>query len=211
MSEFSSKWVKSQQPSTVEKIRESFQPAEPLKPKLEQAVRQLQAEIQKIDSILSKLKKKDEDIFRRSVAAMQNHDTQLATALSNELAEVRKMNKLVSQARLALEQIILRLKTVRDLGDIAVILAPAAGIIKSLRTSLTSVMPEAEGELSEINGLLNNILVEVGQLGGLTLNFEAANEEAEKILAEASAVAEQRIREAFPNLPTEAGREEAKQ
>ncbi len=210
MADFTNKWIRPQQPTAAERIREAFQPSGPLKQRIEEASRKLQAEIRKMDSILSKLKRKDEDIFRRSVSAMQNHDTQLATALSNELAEVRKLNKIVAQARLALEQIAMRLKTVQDLGDIAVTLAPAAGIVRSLRNALSTAMPDAEGELSEINSMLSSILVEAGQLGGLTLNFEAANEEAAKILAEASAVAEQRMKEAFPNLP-EAQGEEAKQ
>ena len=34
-------------------------------------------------------------------------------------------------------------------------------------------------------------------------NFEADNEDAERILAEASAVAEQRMREKFPEIPTQ--------
>jgi len=202
MSEFTDKWVKSHRSTVADKLREAFQPSAPLRPKLEWARRQLQAEIQKMDSILARLKRKDEDIFRRSVTALQHHDTQLATALSNELAEVRKMSKLVSQAKLALEQISLRLTTVEDVGDVAVVLAPAAGIIRSIRSGLANVMPEAESELGEINNMLSNILVEAGQLGGLTLNFEAANEEAEKILAEAAAVAEQRMKESFPELPT---------
>jgi division protein CdvB (Snf7/Vps24/ESCRT-III family) len=46
--------------------------------------------------------------------------------------------------------------------------------------------------------------VEAAQASGSTLNFEAANEDAEKILAEASAVAEQRMKERFPELPTAA-------
>jgi division protein CdvB (Snf7/Vps24/ESCRT-III family) len=207
MSEFTDKWVKSHRSTVADKLREAFQPSAPLRPKLEWARRQLQAEIQKMDSILARLKRKDEDIFRRSVTALQHHDTQLATALSNELAEVRKMSKLVSQAKLALEQISLRLTTVEDVGDVAVVLAPAAGIIRSIRSGLANVMPEAESELGEINNMLSNILVEAGQLGGLTLNFEAANEEAEKILAEAAAVAEQRMKESFPELPTSETRE----
>ena len=211
MSEFTNKWVKSQQPTIADKLREAFQPSAPLKPKLEWARRQLQAEIQKMDSILANLKRKDEDIFRRSVAAMEKHETQLATALSNELAEVRKMSKLVSQAKLALEQISLRLTTVENLGDVAVVLAPAAGIIRSIRSGLANVMPEAESELGEINGVLSNILVEAGQLGRLTLNFEAANEEAEKILAEAAAVAEQRMKESFPELPSSEAQERTTQ
>jgi division protein CdvB (Snf7/Vps24/ESCRT-III family) len=211
MSEFTKKWAKSDQPTVADKLREAFQPSTPLKPKLEWVRRQLQAEIQKMDSILARLKRKDEDIFRRSVTAMQNHETQLATALSNELAEVRKMSKLVSQAKLALEQISLRLTTVEDIGDVAVVLAPAAGIIRSIRSGLANVMPEAESELGEINGMLSNILVEAGQLGGLTLNFEAANEEAEKILAEAAAVAEQRMKESFPELPSTEAQEKTTQ
>jgi division protein CdvB (Snf7/Vps24/ESCRT-III family) len=59
--------------------------------------------------------------------------------------------------------------------------------------------------------MLSNILVEAGQLGGLTLNFEAANEEAERILAEAAAVAEQRMKESFPELPTSETQEKTTQ
>jgi hypothetical protein len=36
----------------------------------------------------------------------------------------------------------------------------------------------------------------------LTINFDSANEDAQKILAEASSVAEQRIKEKFPDLPS---------
>jgi division protein CdvB (Snf7/Vps24/ESCRT-III family) len=36
------------------------------------------------------------------------------------------------------------------------------------------------------------------------LNFEAANEEAENIMSEASAVAEQRMKDKFPDLPAPA-------
>ena len=211
MADFANKWVKSHQPTIADKLREAFQPSAPLKPKLEWARRQLQAEIQKMDSILARLKRKDEDIFRKSVTALQNHDTHLATALSNELAEVRKMSKLVSQAKLALEQIYLRLTTVEEIGDVVVALAPASAIIKSIRSGLANVMPEAESELGEINSILSNILVEASHLGGLTLNFEAANEEAEKILAEAAVVAERRIKESFPELPPTEAQEKTTQ
>lgn len=50
-------------------------------------------------------------------------------------------------------------------------------------------------------GLLSGILIDAGTVGGYTLNFEAANEDAEKVLAEASAVAEQRMKEKFPEIP----------
>jgi hypothetical protein len=44
-------------------------------------------------------------------------------------------------------------------------------------------------------------MIEAGQSQGMTLNFDAVNEDAGKILNEAATVAEQRIKEKFPELP----------
>ena len=60
---------------------------------------------------------------------------------------------------------------------------------------------EADREIGEISGLLSGILVDAGQLGGYTINFDAANEESEKILSEASAIAEERLKDKIPDLP----------
>jgi len=112
------------------------------------------------------------------------------------------MSRMVTQAKLALEQITLRLNTVTELGDIVVTLTPAMAVIRSVRQGLMSVLPEAEGEIGEISSLLSSVLVDAGTVGGYTLNFEAANEDAEKVLAEAAAVAESRMKEKFPEIPS---------
>ena len=46
---------------------------------------------------------------------MQKNDDTRASMLANELSEVRKMNNVVTQAKLALEQLNLRLSTVQEL------------------------------------------------------------------------------------------------
>jgi division protein CdvB (Snf7/Vps24/ESCRT-III family) len=112
------------------------------------------------------------------------------------------MNKMVTQAKLALEQIVLRLNTITELGDIVVTLTPAMAVMRNVKQGLGGIMPEAEGEIGEISGLLSSILVDAGTVGGYSLNFEAANEDAERILSEASAVAEQRMKEKFPEIPS---------
>jgi division protein CdvB (Snf7/Vps24/ESCRT-III family) len=50
---------------------------------------------------------------------LQKHDTEHANVYANELAEVRKMIKTVTSSKLALEQIVLRLNTITELGDMA--------------------------------------------------------------------------------------------
>jgi division protein CdvB (Snf7/Vps24/ESCRT-III family) len=201
MSDFVSKWTKPSGGGFGERVREAIRPLGPLKPRLEAAIRQIQIQISKLDATSLKLKERDAAIFNKIVSAIQKHDMQHATVFANELAEIRKMNKMVTAAKLALEQIVLRLNTVQELGDIVVTLAPAMGVIRSIRSGLVSVLPEAESEISEISNLLGSILIDAGQLGAATINFEAANEDAERILAEASAVAEQKMREKFPEIP----------
>jgi hypothetical protein len=74
-------------------------------------------------------------------------------------------------------------------------------VVKSLRSSLTPHVPEMEGELGIISELLSGILVDAGQVGGYTINFETANEEAVRLIDEASAAVEQKMKEELPGIP----------
>ncbi len=205
MSQFASKWERPQSQGFGDRVKDAVRPAGPLKPRLESAMRQIQVQVSKLDSTMTKLKERDASIFGKVVGSLQKHDSAHASVYANELAEIRKMNRMVTQAKLALEQIVLRLNTVQELGDIVVTLTPAMSVIKGVKNGLVQVLPEAENEIGEISGILSSILVDAGQMGGYTLNFEAANEDAEKILTEASAVAEQRMKDRFPELPTGVG------
>ena len=192
-----------------EKLRGRVNQAEPLKPRLDQANRQIQAVVGRLDATIAKLRDKDANLFNKIVSSVQKHDSARASIYANELAELRKMNRMVTQSRLALEQIMLRLSTITDLGDIVTTLAPATSVVSSLRQSLTGMMPEAESGMSEISSMLSGILVDAGSVSGSSLNFGVANEEAERVLSEAAAVAESRIVGTFPDIPVTASRSEA--
>jgi len=198
---FATKWMKSNEPSFGEKLQNAVKPAGPLKPRIEQAQRKLQLQVSRLESITQKLKEKDQAIFKKIVGAIQQHDTQYSAVLSNELAQIRKMGKMVSHAKLALEQIQIRLSTITELGDVVVTLSPAMAVVKNVRAGLAGMMPEVDNEMGEISQLLGGILVDAGQVGGYTINFDSANEEATKILEEAASVAENRMKDKFPDLP----------
>jgi hypothetical protein len=74
-------------------------------------------------------------------------------------------------------------------------------VIKNLRSSITSYVPEMEGELGIISELLSGILVDAGQVGGFTINFEKANEQAVQFLGEVSEVVDQKMEEEFSKVP----------
>ncbi|HLC01043.1 MAG TPA: Snf7 family protein [Candidatus Bathyarchaeia archaeon] len=199
---FAKKWEtrREEQPFT-NRIKDAVKPPGPLKPRLDFAVRRIELQVQKLDQATDRFSQRDKAIFARIVDAYTKHDTARANVFANELSEVRKMERLIINARLALEQIVLRLRTVSELGDVVSTLGPAVGVLRSVKAGLVSVFPEAESELGEIGNMLSGIMIEAGQGSGMTLNFDSVNEDASKILNEAATVAEQRIKEKFPDLP----------
>jgi len=202
MSNFSSNWDRKKSEGGLgEKLRSRFNNPGPLKPRLDGLMRQVQVVMARLDNSMAKIRDRDASLFSKIVVAVQKHETQRASMFANELAEVRKMGKMVTQSRLALEQIVLRLNTITEMGDIVTTLAPATSIVRSVKQDIMGVMPDAAGEMGEVSSLLSGILVDAGSIGGYTMNFETANEEAERALSEAAAVAESRMREKFPDIP----------
>jgi len=199
---FAKRWEsrEEQQPFTT-RVKEAVSPPGPLKPRLDAAIRRIELQTQRLDQATERFSQRDKAIFARIVDAYTKHDMARANVFANELAEIRKMEKMIMHARLALEQIVLRLRTVSELGDVVTTLAPAVGVLRTVRNGMASVFPEAERELGQIGNLLSGIIIDAGQSTGLTINFDAANEDAQKILAEAGSVAEQRIKDKFPELP----------
>ncbi len=201
MTDFSNKWVKKDDRGMNEKIKEAFKPQGPLRPRVEYAINRIQLQIQKIDSMLAKMRERDAMLFRRIVDAVNKHDMDTGRMLSNELAEVRRLSKIMNNAKMALEQVHLRLSTVHDIGDLAVALAPAIGVMKSVRQGITRFMPEAEGEINEMTNTLSNLMVDTMQGGNFNLVSDVSSEEVDKILAEAAAVAEKSIASKLPSAP----------
>src|SRR6185295_6420688 len=141
-------WSNLSRSSSGEKLKEALRPPSPLKPKIETAVNKLQLQTSKLDTMITKLNERDASLFRRVVDSMQRHDTDSAKVLSNELGEVRKISKTLSQTKMALEQVSMRLSTIHDMGDAMVALGPAMASIKGLKPSLGRFVPGADSEIN---------------------------------------------------------------
>ena len=201
MTSFSSNWVNDNSQNMSERLKQSIGPQQPLKPRIEFAKNKIQAQNQKLDTILEKLRGKEKTLFNQVVSALQKHDAQHGKMLSNEIAQIRKTTKMISQLKMALEQIQLRLESTIDLGDVMVAIGPAMGALTRVRSGLSGVMPEVDRELGEINGVFSDIMMSAGSMGNTSFAFDASGEEVDRILAEAGAVAEQRMTDSFPDVP----------
>ncbi|MDV3244510.1 MAG: hypothetical protein LYZ66_04965 [Nitrososphaerales archaeon] len=202
MSKFTKEWKAQDKESFGKRTREAVRGPKPVRPQILRATQQLNGEINRLDTATNRLRQRENSIFKKTVAAVQAHDQESSKAYSNELAEVRKTTKIVTQSKLALEQISTRLQTVTDMGDFAVTIAPAIGVIKSVRSTLGEAMPDAQGALGEIGSQLSSIMADVGQVTGVDFYNAESSEEANKILAEAAAIAEKRMSDSLPQVPT---------
>ena len=201
MAGFEKNWNNQSKVSASEKLKESLRQQGPLKPRIETAVNKLHLQTSKLDTMIGKMNEKDAALFRRVVEATQRHDADAAKALSNELAEVRKISKTLNSAKMALEQVQMRLTTVHDLGDAMVALGPAMASIKGLKPGLAQFLPGADGEIGNMQNMLSGVLTE--SLQGSNVNIEmntGSGADIDQIMMEASAVAEQKVNDRFPSL-----------
>ena len=205
MGSLSNRWSKPQKPGISERLNSVLRPKGALKPRVETGIKKLQVQISKLDTMLSSLNARDEKIFHRIVTATQQHDTHTANTLSKELAEVRKVRRVLGNARMAIEQIELRLTTFHDLGDTVVTIMPTIGLMKNMKGSLAKFMPGADQELGNMAEMLGGLMGETFQTSdGPSFGVDTAmNSESEKILQEASAIAEQEAGDKFPSMPAE--------
>lgn len=195
-----SRWVKSE--SVVnDDSAVSPKPGGPLRPRLEAVQKRIEVQITKLEALAGDLRLRDEDTFRKLMGAIRESNAQYSTVLSAELARARQVSRVVAISKAALEKIHSRLSSAGDFGDLVIILAPAMAVVKNVRSSLTPYVPEMEEELGVVSELLSGILVDAGQVGGYTINFETANEEAARTVEEASEAVEQKMKEEFPGIP----------
>jgi division protein CdvB (Snf7/Vps24/ESCRT-III family) len=168
---------------------------------LQNAMNTLTTVTKLLDDREFRLKTKDTEIFRKIVNAVKANDHARAKMLASELAELRKTEKTVIKSKLAFNAIVLRMETVKDVGDFNVIMGPALAVAASLQKQLAKVMPEASGTLSDSFANLQQTMSEAGQLSGGSFNVSLANEEAESIMREAAFKAEEQAKEKFPEVP----------
>lgn len=201
MDSFASRWETKEGPTLSTMIKQTVRPPSPLKPRIDNAIRRIEAQIQKLDQASKHFDSRDKTLFKDIVDAMVKHETNRANILASELAEIRKMEKMVIKSKLALEQIVLRLSTVTELGEIAVTLLPAINVLRDIRTGMSGISPQIERELGDISNILSSIMVDAGAVTGSSFNFEASSADSQKILEEAATIAEERMKETFPELP----------
>ncbi len=187
--------------SLFRKVEDKLHPV-PLKERIEHASFRLRAQLEKLEHMYARLHQRDTDLFQRCVGAQVSNDLGHARIYANECAEIRKIAQVVLGSQLALEKVILRLETVEEFGTIMSQIAPVMGIVKETKSKIAGIVPQVASELEEVNNMLGDLTYETGEVTANSLPIETTDGEARKVLEETGLIAEQKLHEHFPDLPT---------
>ena len=202
MSNFGKDWQRQSTSSNLERFQGLMKKNQPLKPRVESTIRELNIPISKLANTSKQLSEKEQKIFSRIVQAKQNGDMYTAKVLANELSQMRKTSSMIGSMKLSVERTQLRLTTVNSIGDTIVAMKPAVATMKAVVPAMSNVMTQASGEIESMGNMLGDMMPSSIGDGYSFADSGESGQETDSILEEAAAVAETQIGEKFPSVPT---------
>jgi division protein CdvB (Snf7/Vps24/ESCRT-III family) len=198
---FFTNWTKNKKnraDDTNKKLIEDLIPNSHVKPRIESVMNDTQLQISKLDVKISKIKEREETIFNKVVDAMKSHDIAHTKIWSVQLARLRKNQLTLNQARIALEQVSMRISTIHVLSEIMETLEPAMSPVKGLKSDFEISVPstDTDTELNYMQMLTNSILSDSNQnneidIIGMNIGELSEKDDIGHIINEASEVAEE--------------------
>ncbi len=136
------------------------------------------------------------------MSALKKNNKEKAAMCATEIAEVRKLVKFLYNVQLAIERVVMRLETIKELGDIVADLKPALRLLQGVSQELFQVLPDVSTELNNVNSTIQETLHATKLTADENLVPVGKKTEAgEEILKEVSCFMEQKIAEELPEPP----------
>jgi division protein CdvB (Snf7/Vps24/ESCRT-III family) len=164
----------------------------------------------KLEQATFRLKERDKILFQSCINALNNKHKERAAICASEMAEVRKLIQFLYNIELAIERVILRLETIKELNDIVFDLKPALKLLQSVSQELFEVLPDVSSELGKVNEAISDTLCSTKITADESIiPVGRKTPEGEEIIKEASSFLEQKLVEKLPEPPAALGVTEA--
>lgn len=172
--------------------RKKAEVLKPLPKKIEETVSRLEVIRARLRSRIRELEARGKQLFDLIVKAQAERENDKAVMYANELAELRRMVRKAVHSELALEGVVYRLQSLRDFNEVGDALAPLKEVLIAVGGDLRGVAPKVSESIRSILDSLDEVSVEVGTVPEMWYTSPTLNEEAQRILAEASEIAARR-------------------
>jgi len=145
------------------------------------------------------------------MGALKRNNKERASICANEISEIRKLIKFLYSVQLAIERVILRLETIKELSEIVVDLKPALKLLQDVSSDLFQVLPDVSAELNTVNSTISETLYATKiNTDESVIPVGRKTQGGEEILKEVSTFIEQKLVENLPEPPTTVAPEKTK-
>jgi len=174
----------------------------PLRETAVRSIHVLRVEHNKLEQASYRLKERDKILFQTCVGALKAKNKDRAAICANEIAEIRKLINFLFNVELAIERVILRLETIKELSEIVIDLKPALKLLQHVSQELFQFLPDVSSELSKVNDTISETLYSTkitADESVIPVNRKTPG--GEEVLSEVSSFLEQRISRDLPEPP----------
>jgi len=91
-------------------------------------------------------------------------DQEKANIYANEWAELRKVGKVVYASELALTQVVLRLESIVDVGDVMSHMSQAFRVLHKVNKTVQGLVPSLDQASTDINNALAETMTGMGNI-----------------------------------------------
>lgn len=170
-----------------------------MKPKIASTIKEIELHRRELENLRSRLEQRRKSLYDTTVRAMAARDRSKATVYANEWAELRKVGQVVYASELALTQVVLRLESIVDVGDVMLHMSAAFKVLRKVNKTVQGLVPSLDQASSDINSALNETIAEIGQVSP-TISLDIRTESGEELVEQARKLAEERAEEMKQSL-----------
>ncbi|MDE1852686.1 MAG: hypothetical protein KGI38_02935 [Thaumarchaeota archaeon] len=165
-----------------------------LKPKIASTIKEIEYHRKELENLRIRLDQRRKALFDTTVRAMMTKDNSKANVYANEWAELRKVGKVVYASELALTQVVLRLESIVDVGDVMSHMSMAFKVLRKVNKTVQGLVPSLDQASDDINNALSETMVGMGDVSpSISLNIQTGS--GEEIVEQAKKLAEERAEE----------------
>jgi division protein CdvB (Snf7/Vps24/ESCRT-III family) len=172
---------------------------ENVKPKIASTIKEIELHRRELENLRVRVEQRRKSLYDTTLKAMTAKDRSKAVVYANEWAELRKVGKVVYASELALTQVILRLESIVDVGDVMSHLSMAFKVLRKVNKTVQGLVPSLDQASSEITNTLTETMAEMSNVSpnfSLSVNTESG----EELVEQARKFAEQRAEEMKQSL-----------
>lgn len=170
------------------------------KKKIIVAARRIDGYKREVANLRFRLEGRRQSLFEHVVRAIEQRDDDRASVYAVELSEVKKVLRVVTVSELALTQMMVRLESIRDIGDVSVCMEEAFKILRGISPSVSGVVPALENATDEVKTMLSETLVGLGNLSP-SVSLDIRSEGGEELLEKAKIYADEKAMSLKENIP----------